>query len=108
MAFSATPSSRKVVDIDYYVDMGGVAYGRCWPLPRETKISRACTESTPRALRSLSTCSLTSAKGHDSINEDLLKLYDRYLATGSRLAEGQLVEKGLLNSELTKAKTNKM
>lgn len=29
-------------------------------------------------------------------HEDLLRLYDRYLATGSKLAEEQLIEKGVL------------
>jgi hypothetical protein len=41
-------------------------------------------------------------------NKDLLRLYDRYLVTGSRLAEEQLMEKGLLNSDVAKAKITKM
>ena len=40
-------------------------------------------------------------------NEDLLRLYSRYVSTGSRLAEEQLREKGVLSAELGKIKGNK-
>ena len=40
-------------------------------------------------------------------NEDLLRLYDRYVSTGSRLAEEQLRERGVLNAELNKVRNIK-
>jgi hypothetical protein len=100
--------SRKVVDIDYYVDMGGVAYGALATYAGDENLQRVYSEFSARFAIFVDVLTYISQEALIQSNEDLLKLYDRYLATGSRLAEGQLVEKGLLTPELTKVKAHKM
>ena len=100
--------SRKIVDIDYYVDMGGVAYGALSTSAPYESLSQVYGEFSVRFAEFVDVLTYISQESMIQTNEDLLKLYDRYMATGSRLAEGQLVEKGLLNPELQKAKIHKM
>lgn len=100
--------TRKVVDIDYYVDMGGVAYGSLASSASDSEMSQVFGEFASRFAAFVDVLTYISQEARIQSNEDLLKLYDRYMATGSRLAEGQLVEKGLLNSDVQKGKTGKM
>lgn len=99
--------ARKVVDIDYYVDMGGAAY-------RALALS-AQDETASNVYNEYSTCfaefvDVLTCISQDSLIQtdgDLLRLYDRYMATGSKIAEEQLVEHGLLNADLQKTKATK-
>lgn len=100
--------SRKIVDIDYYVDMGGVAYGALATSAADERMSQVFSEFSSQFSAFVDTLTFISQEALIQSNEDLLKLYDRYMATGSRLAEGQLLEKGLLNSDLQKTKISKM
>lgn len=100
--------SRKVVDIDYYVDMGGVAYGELSTTAQDENLSQVYGEFSIRFAGFVDVLTYISQDVRIQSNEDLLRLYDRYLATGSRLAEEQLVEKGLINADLTKSKNQKM
>ncbi|MGZ3723250.1 MAG: hypothetical protein ACXVA9_09985 [Bdellovibrionales bacterium] len=100
--------TRKIVDIDYYVDMGGVAYGALSTSAPDENLSQVYGEFSSRFGEFVDVLTFISQESLIQSNGDLLRLYDRYMSTGSRLAEGQLVEKGLLNPELKKAKINKM
>ncbi|MGE3680548.1 MAG: hypothetical protein AB7G93_02400 [Bdellovibrionales bacterium] len=100
--------SRKLVDIDYYVDMGGAAYGTLAALSHDDLSSQVFNEFSIRFVGFVDVLTYISQESLIQSNEDLLKLYGRYMATGSRLAEEQLVEKGLLSADLPKARTNKM
>jgi hypothetical protein len=100
--------SRKIIDIDYYVDMGGVAYATLASFAADEQVSRVYGEYSTRFAEFVDVLTYISQESRVQTNEDLLKLYDRYMATGSRLAGEQLVEKGLLNADLQKSKTNKM
>jgi hypothetical protein len=100
--------TRKAVDIDYYVDMGGVAYGALAVDASDENMSRVYGEYSQRFAEFVDVLTYISQQSLIQTNEDLLKLYDRYMATGSRLAEEQLLEKGLLNVELSKVKSTKM
>ncbi len=97
--------SRKVVDIDYYVGMGGVAYGSLSRSASDEQSSQMFEEFSVRFAEFVDVLTYISQESLVQTNEDLLKLYDRYLATGSKLAEEQLVEKGLLTADLQKSKT---
>lgn len=99
---------RKVVDIDYYMDMGGVAYGALATSAASECVAQVFGEFSARFTEFVDVLTVISQEALIQSNEDLLKLYNRYIATGSRLAEGQLLEKGLLNSEVQKGKINKM
>lgn len=100
--------ARKIVDIDYYVDMGGVAYGHLSSAANDETMSRVYGEFSSRFGEFVDVLTFISQESLIQSNEDLLKLYGRYISTGSRLAEGQLAEKGLLSSDLQKVKNKKM
>ena len=99
--------NRKVVDIDYYVDMGGVAYGALASGAQSDETSQMYDEFSKRFAVFVDVLTYISQESLIQTNGDLLKLYDRYIATGSRLAETQLLEKGLLNADLQKTKGSK-
>jgi len=100
--------SRKLVDIDYYVDMGGTAYGALSTVAASSDASQMFNEFATRFSGFVDVLTYISQDSLVQSNGDLLRLYDRYMATGSKLAEEQLLEKGLLNADLQKSKTNKM
>ncbi|HAG91398.1 MAG TPA: hypothetical protein DCL41_05975 [Bdellovibrionales bacterium] len=96
--------NRKIVDIDYYVDMGGVAYGSVAREVQDSSMAEVYGCFSTRFVEFVDVLTFISQKSQVQTDQDLLRLYDRYLATGSKLAEDQLLEKGVLNSELSKAK----
>jgi hypothetical protein len=100
--------SRKIVDIDYYVDMGGVAYSALASSSADENASQVYGEFSVRFPEFVDVLTFISQESMIQTNGDLLKLYDRYIATGSKLAEEQLMEKGLLNADVQKSKLNKM
>jgi len=101
--------NRKVVDIDYYADMGGVAYGNLSKITADQKLSQVYGDFSHRFLSFVDALTFVSQQASLQSNGDLLRLYDRYVSTGSRLAEEQLREKGMLNAgtDLAKIKSNK-
>lgn len=100
--------NRKLVDIEYYVDMGGVAYGALSLMAEDQDSAQMYREYSRRFPEFVDVLTFISQESLIQTNGDLLKLYDRYLATGSRLAGEQLLEKGLINADLSKTKSNKM
>ena len=95
---------RKVVDIDYYVDIGGTAYGTLSACLKKTPPSFVYQEISERFMEFVDVLTLISQQALIQTNSDLLRLYDRYLTTDSQLAREQLAEKGLLNQQTIKKK----
>ncbi len=100
--------NRKLVDLEYYADMGGVAYAALSSFTNDQETAQMYDEFSTRFPEFVDVLTYISQDAMIQTNGDLLKLYDRYLSTGSRLAEEQLVEKGLLNADLQKSKNSKM
>lgn len=96
--------SRKIVDVDYYVEMGETAYYQLSSEVNDEKQSEVFHEYSKRFVDFVDVLTLISQASQIQSDEDLLKLYDRYLATGSPLAEKQLLDHGVLNAELKKVK----
>lgn len=88
---------RKIVDIDYYADIGGTAYGSLASLQQSDIHGKVYSEIAHRFMDFVDVLTYISQQSLVQTNEDLLRLYDRYIATGSSLAREQLIEKGLLN-----------
>lgn len=88
--------SRKVVDIDYYAEIGGTAYSHLAVETPEDTLARVYSEFSDRFMDYVDILTYISQKSMIQSNEDLLRLYDRYVFTGSELARDQLLEKGLL------------
>ncbi len=99
--------NRKLVDIDYYAEMGGVAYGSLAKETSDPSMSEVFDCFSSRFIEFVDVLTYISQKTQVQSDKDLLRLYDRYVATGSKLAEDQLLEKGVLNSELIKTKSIK-
>ena len=93
--FFSDSLSRKTVDLDYYVSMGEYAYG---------SLSRSEEEMLGDVFRELAAkfCSFVDVLGEVSersaltSNADLLRLYERWLRTGSRRDSQRLAEKGIV------------
>lgn len=98
---------RKLVDIDYYADMGGAAYGSLAKETTDSSLSEVYACFSSRFINFVDVLTYMSQKSQVQSDKDLLRLYDRYMATGSKLAEDQLLEQGVLNSELIKTRSTK-
>ncbi len=95
---------RKVVDIDYYAEIGGRAYDCLAQEIQEDTFSKVYGEISSKFLDYVDVLTIVSQKSLVQSNEDLLRLYDRYITTGSELARDQLLEKGLIPSEEKKSR----
>lgn len=99
--------NRKLVDIDYYIEMGGAAYNSLAQYSSGNSLSEVYSCFSIKFIDFVDVLTYMSQKTRLQSDKDLLRLCDRYLATGSKLAEDQLLEQGLLNSELLKTKSIK-
>jgi hypothetical protein len=88
--------SRKLVDIDYYADMGGAAYSLLSDCVKEDTTAAVYRIYSQRFLEFVEVLTYISQKSMIQTDENLLRLYDRYVRTGSELAKEQLVEQGVL------------
>ncbi|MGE4132888.1 MAG: hypothetical protein AB7F86_14705 [Bdellovibrionales bacterium] len=100
--------TRQLVDLDYYVEMGGTAYGSLSADAADDDLSQMYREFSLKFVEFVDVLTFMSQDVQVQNDQDLLRLYDRYVTTGSKLAQEQLVEKGLLNADLPKVKAIKM
>lgn len=87
----------KLVDIDYYADIGCVAYQRLSKSIQDTSFQELYMEFATEFINFMDLLTFFSHKVNVQTNTDLLRLYDRYIKTGSRIAEEFLKTKGLVN-----------
>ncbi|MEK6554796.1 MAG: hypothetical protein AABZ31_06130 [Bdellovibrionota bacterium] len=89
---------RKIIDIDYYRDIGGSAYGTLAKTVEDEFQARVFNDFSTRFIEYVDVLTYISQSALIQSNQDLLRLYERYVTTGSELAKEQLVEKGLLTN----------
>lgn len=102
--FFADSLQRKLVDVDYYSEMGVTAYGALADLSREdlsTKVYREYAQKFVRFSEVLTTIS-SQARLQDEAN--IMRLYETYAKTGSDFARERLLERGLIAVPLTDLK----
>lgn len=87
---------RKIVDVDYYVNMGGVAYATLASCVREDTSAKVYSTISKRFVDFVDVLTYISHSSFIKSNESVLRLYDRYLTTGSELAREKLTEMGVL------------
>jgi hypothetical protein len=87
---------RKVVDVDYYVNMGGVAYATLASCVREDTSAKVYATISKRFIEFVDVLTLISHSSLVKSNESVLRLYERYMTTGSELARDKLTEMGVL------------
>ena len=97
--FFADSLSHRAVDVDYYIRMGGGAYGSLSDQVRGTRRGRAfapvfgeLAEKFQPIVDVLNDVS-ESARGHNS--RDVLRLYELWIRTGSRRARSLLRDLGI-------------
>lgn len=88
---------RKIVDIDYYVNMGEAAYNTLSKAVDKKDPMREVFEIiSKRFVDYVEALTYISQNTMISNNQSLLRLYDRYLQTGSTLAKEKLIEMGIV------------
>ena len=85
----------KLVDVDYYVNVGGSAYNALSRFEDDT-FSPVFAELARRFVEFADVLSEVSERSACSSNGDLLRLYERWLRTGSPRSGQLLVERGVM------------
>jgi hypothetical protein len=88
---------RGLVDIDYYVSLGGYAYGSL--AANEDVLSPIFAELSEKFGRFVDVLSDVSERSSLTSDSDLLRLYERWLRTGSRRNGNLLAERGIVPNE---------
>lgn len=93
--FFSDSLNRKLVDIDYYVTLGGYAYGS---LSRREVDSFASVfaELAAKFVAFVDILTEVSEQSAIASNADLLRLYEKWLRTGSRRNGELLAERGIV------------
>ena len=93
--------NRKLVDVDYYVSIGGSAYNALSRVETDT-FSPVFAELAEKFVGFVDVLSEVSERTSCASNADLLRLYEKWLKTGSRRSGQLLVERGVVpNSSIT-------
>ncbi len=101
--------NRKIVDIDYYADMGGAAYGSLAQCIKEDTFAKVYNEFSQRFLEFVEVLSFISEQSFIKGDESVLRLYERYMRTGSEVARDKLISMGVITLPqlaIKKAKQN--
>ena len=93
--FFSDSLNRKLVDIDYYVSIGGCAYNALSRVETDT-FSPVFAELGTKFVGFVDVLSEVSERTSCSSNADLLRLYEKWLKTGSRRSGQLLVERGVV------------
>ena len=93
--FFADSLSRKLVDVDYYVSIGGTAYTALSRYETDT-FSPVFAELAENFVRFVDVLSEVSERTSCGSNADLLRLYERWLKTGSPRSGQLLAERGVV------------
>lgn len=87
---------RKMVDIDYYAEMGGTAYAALASCVREDTSVKLYKEYAHRFLEFAEVLTSISSKAHLTDEANIMRLFENYNMTGSEIAREKLLEKGLI------------
>ena len=99
--------SRKVVDVDYYADIGGAAYASLAHCTREDTLAKVYDVFSTRFLEFVDVLTYISHQSAITSDQSILRLYERYMKTGSELAREKLVEMGLVTLPTDQVKLGK-
>ncbi len=98
--FFSDSLQRKIVDVDYYCDMGGAAYRDLASCMREEMMAEVYKTFSVRFVEFVDVLNVVSHSTAFASNQNLLRLYEKYIRTGSQLARDQLIEQGVLTVPL--------
>lgn len=89
---------RKIVDVDYYIDMGSTAYISLSEQVHEDTYAQLYREIAKKFNEFVDVFTLMSRKSMQVENDNVLRLMELLAKTGSPLAQEQLMEKGIFTS----------
>ena len=93
---------RKLIDMDYYIRMGGGAYHNLSALLNRQKTFAELYSDLGNLFPSLvDVLAEVAAQSHGKSNQDLLKLYERWLTTGNEFLKKLLDEEGIQTEDRT-------
>lgn len=98
---------RKIIDVDYYADMGGSAYRTLSEYTKEDTLSTVYRTISTDFIRFMDVLALISQNSLVQSNQSVLRLYDRYMRTGSDVAREKLVQMGVLTIPFDQVKLTK-
>jgi hypothetical protein len=98
--FFSDSLDNKIVDVDYYVDMGRSAYGSLSACVNENSKTGVFRTFSHRFVDFVDVLGHLSHKARPQSNENILKLYDRFLRTGSPMDREKLAGIGIPTSSL--------
>jgi hypothetical protein len=93
--FFSDSLQRKLVDIDYYVSIGGCAYNALSRVETDS-FSTVFAELGEKFVGFVDVLSEVSERTSCSSNADLLRLYEKWLKTGSARSGQLLAERGVV------------
>ena len=93
--FFSDSLKRKLVDVDYYASIGGCAYQALSRVERDA-VSIVFAELGEKFLGFVDVLAEVSERSACASNADLLRLYERWLRTGSPRSGQLLVERGVV------------
>lgn len=87
---------RKIIDVDYCVDMAGTAYGLLAESTRDESVAEIYTIYSRRFVEFVDALNYISEKSQLQSTSNVLRIYDRFLKTGSDLAREKLSDLGIV------------
>lgn len=93
--FFSDSLNRKLVDVDYYVSIGGCAYSALSRVETDT-FSSVFAELGEKFVGFVDVLSEVSERTSCASNTDVLRLYEKWMKTGSRHSGQLLVEQGVV------------
>jgi hypothetical protein len=94
--------NRKLVDVDYYVSIGGCAYTALSRFETDT-FSPVFAELAEKFVGFVDVLSEVSERTACSSNADILRLYEKWLKTGSPRSGQLLIERGVVPNSSVKS-----
>lgn len=94
--------NRKIVDLDYYIDMGGAAYGQVARRAEEAVMRGLFEELAHRFAAFVDILAEISDRTSMKNEKNLLRMYDLWVRTKSERAEKALKEAGIIPNSATK------
>jgi hypothetical protein len=86
---------RKIVDIDYYADIGSAAYHNLATWTKEDTVATIYKTFSAKFFDYVEVLSYISEKSAIQTDQNVLRLYERYIKTGSELAREKLTSMGI-------------
>ena len=105
--FFADSLHKKIVDVDYYSEVGSAAYYNLAAWTKEDTLATIFTTLSKRFNEFVNVLNYVSEKSQIQADSDVLKLYDRYLRTGSEMAREKLNELGVVTLPKEQLKVSK-